>query len=174
MRKIFIIILLFALCQSSYAQLVWKTKFQIAAERTGVVFKVIEADVCEVQAKLPRNMGRTSFNLSTSTFMESDGSGKVSQMTMTYGKGLLASVANLNISEIDQIIDAIEKIAIDNDLVYIAETANLKLSWEKKTGNIMVSFPDMDSKPGDFIFSEKVAVAHDDFIIGLKKVQASL
>lgn len=176
MKKIVFLGLLF-LAVSAYGQVVYKTDYEVASERMGVVYSVSQQDIGEFLFKNHnKNSAKAAFRLDT--YEDAKTKERVQQVHLQFGEGLNATMVNLNCSEIDDLITAVEMIEDNSELRYIAQTANFRLrgnpSPEKSlNGLILLEISAEDSIPGDLRFSLLGYVRPDIFIKMLKSVQAA-
>ena len=176
MKKIFFLGLLF-IAFSSFGQVVYKTDYEVASERMGVVYSVSQQDIGEFLFKNHnKNSTKAAFRLDT--YEDAKTKERVQQVHLQFGEGLNAIVVNLNCSEIDDLITAVEMIKENSELRYVAQTANFRLRGnptpEKSVdGLILLDTAAEDSTPDDLRFTLIGYVRPDVFLKMLKSVQAA-
>lgn len=168
MKRVLILGLLL-LSVHSYGQIVYKTDYEKATERMGVVYSINSQDVGELPyLSYQTNKAKATYRLDT--FEDVNTKERVQGITIQFGKGLGAFSLGLNCSEIDDLIRAVKMIKDNHNLRYITKTANLRLKW----GSTMMEMarPTDGSVPGDFQFSVFGYVNPDDMIKMLEDIKA--
>ena len=172
-KMIFLGMLLFA--ATSYGQsIVYKSDFEKATERMGVVYSTTTKDVGEFPIKNVIKMcGHLKCSLNTFECANTDE--RVQSFSLQFGSGLTLTTIYLNCTEIDDMIDAVNRIKNNAALRYIARTANLRLrgSTDKMfDGMIALDLPAEGSSPGDFSFGPRCFINPDELLKLLESVKA--
>ncbi len=163
-KKIVLSLFVALLSLNTFAQLVYKTKFQAACERTGVVFRIQTKDIGSIPFKKAITKGEGTVYFQLRTFTDDNTQERVSDFSMTFGTGLLSTAIYLNCTEIESLIDAAGRIMNDGELRFISETANLCLAGSELEGYVDLLIPATNSSPGDFTFIRQGAVACDTLV----------
>lgn len=152
---------------TSFAQVVYKTEYEKAIDRIGVVYSISSQDVGEFTVF--NNVGRCTIN----TFECTDSNERIQDFTLLFGTGVIPSTVHLNISEIDTFIDVINRIKEDDSLRYVSKTANMLLRGGNKrlTTNISLCLPADDSSPSNPSFLGAFNIPPDELIRILEKVK---
>lgn len=175
--KRFLVLALLFVAASTHAQIVYKTDFEVATESMGIVYSITTQDVGECLFKYSTNTkGSSTAKCILNTFETAETGDRVQGFSILFGTSSFIKTANLNCSEIDDLIKAITLIKGDSSLRYISKTANLQIrgndSKEKAVdGMIIIDTPTERSSPGDFDFAIYGYINPDDFIKLLQKVK---
>ena len=174
MKKILLLgMLLFA--ATSYGQsIVYKSDYERATERMGVIYSTTNQVVGEWTIKSPF---KVNINLKCilNTFECAETNERVQGFSLEIGQGLTTPTVYLNCTEVDDMINAVNLIQKDARLRYIARTANLRLkgSFDKGFENkIAIDMPADGSSTGDFKFYTRCFISPEELIKLFEGVKA--
>lgn len=151
---------------------VWKTDYEKACERTGVVYSCSEQQVCSFQEVIKGKVVNT-INVILYTYKELDSTNTIQDFRFSCS-GFNRVQVRMNCSEIDSIISAIEIIMNNKDYMYIVNTGSMKICGCDDEGCIKIYYPTEGSMPGDFVFSYQYEIKGEELIKALKDVKAAM